>query len=204
MSTIRFDQVTRLIPATFALICIADAAAEGSCYSDTECAPWAICTASHGGCGSAGSPLAVCTGTCVGGEDWRIVPRLGATAVLSDDAEVGASLGLEIVPPVLRGHVSVAAEWWTQELLRMGAAATWPVFPGLVLGARLDVARVSGTWATMAAGRVEYFPWWPMSAFTLAHYVSLAVEAGTIIDETGVDQSTRFVGFGIAVWPPAW
>lgn len=180
------------------------------CSSDSECPPWALCTVSLGECRGAYAPAEVCTGTCVAGKKWRVVARVGGVVEEGDeDAAPGATLGLEVIPPLAGGHLGLALEWWTRQPLKLSTTLTWPAYPGLVLGAKLgatlDPSSRTERWGSAVSARVEYFPWWPYSGVTPFHYLSFTLEGGLQLPEVvNLSGSRPFVSLGIGLWPRTW
>ena len=181
---------------------VGQALAEGDrCQSDAECAPFELCTVSLGDCHSSGGDGEVCTGVCVRGETWQLVPRVGAVAAGRSWSDVGGGGGggLDVIPPVLGGVLSVVADGWSQGLVRLGVAASFPVLPGLLTGVRVDAARADGAWGAAGAVRLEWFPWWPFDGWTPSHVLSLLVEGGAA---TRADAPSAFATFGLGLWWP--
>lgn len=155
---------------------------DGICMSDQECAPYEICTVSIGDCGPGPGKADVCTGTCEMGRRLRVVPYAGgglhrATQGVTLGTGMG-QLGLELIPPVLAGHLSISAEYFAGTL-RTGVASPWPLFDGFLLSPRLDVLPLRRGGMGLTAGlRLDYFPWMPFKFLTPAHYFSIALEGG--------------------------
>lgn len=190
------------------VVCGQARAEEVICGADMDCPPWAICTTSVGECGSAKAPLEVCTGRCAAGQAWRLVPRLEATAGLPLRQRTGAAVGVEIVPPVLEGHLSFFAEWWTQEFGRIGAAGTIYPVDALGLSIRADAVPWRGGLQASIGGRVDFFPWAVMPSLTMNHYFSVSASGGVFVlpvDERFArrDAIPWFVTLGIGFWLPA-
>lgn len=161
--------------------------ASARCYSDEQCPSWQVCSVSLGDCGGGAGYADVCTGTCVAGQRFTFVPRLGASFLGRD---VGASAGLELVPPVFGGRFGIAVDYWTQSLVRAGAIATWHALNLVAVAARLDVTRGGGVTGVMGALRVDVCP-------IRQAPLSLYVEGGV----SYADASTTPIGsVGIAVW----
>lgn len=183
------------------LVTASTANADNMCYSDSGCMPWQVCTVSLGACESGAAPYEVCTGTCVSGRSWRFVPRVGAASPI-EDGELSATFGLEIVPPLLGGHVSISTEYWTAEVLRTGLVATFRVVDGLALSARGDITTLGPTAGAIAAVRAEYFPVsGPLEGVTFARFISIAFEAGVGFAELGASDSAPFAALSLGVWP---
>ncbi|MDQ3366285.1 MAG: hypothetical protein M3680_12740 [Myxococcota bacterium] len=202
--------VTCVLGLVLALGITTDVQADDSCRSNAECAPWEACSTSHGVCDSGDTNADVCHGTCVAGGGFRVIPRIGMAAIdapspATPDAAApgstrGASFGVEVVPPVLGGHLAVAVDYWTPGIVRAGLLATWAATPGLVLGLRADVTRATPGLGAMAAVRLDYFPWWQLPAFTPAHFLSLSLEVGAWLPELSSTTRAPFVVLALGIW----
>jgi hypothetical protein len=171
------------------------AGGERICYSNAECAGWQVCSVSLGECGGASAPLAVCTGTCVAG--WvAAAVRVHAVAIRDDRVDGNASVGLELVPWPLGGHLALAADYWRGGDWRLGAALRHDVGAGWSAGLRGDAVHTDGDWRPAAAARLEWSPIGPFQRCAACGFVSVLAEAGAL----GLDDRTLLVTLGIAVW----
>jgi hypothetical protein len=171
--------------------------AEADCYNDQDCEPWAVCTVSLGACGSGDAPHDVCTGTCVSGQTLRVIGRAG---LLVTDGGAEADLGVEIVPPLLGGHLALAADYLTPDLGRLGLALRVPLPAALSAGLRADWIAGAERATGAAAARLEWAPESALEGLTLLHYVTVLFEAGLLISN---GERAGFGTFGVGLWPPA-
>ena len=159
--------------------------AEGKvCRNDQSCAPYEICTTSVGVCDSGDGNADVCSGTCEMGQRIRFVPYAGGGVMrMTHNVPVGiAQAGLEVIPDLFGGHLSVSGEYFGGTL-RTGIASPWPLFDGFLLSPRVDLLPLTeGGMKVMGGLRLDYFPWMPFKTLTPAHYFSLALEGGALID----------------------
>jgi hypothetical protein len=151
------------------------------CGLGRACAPHEICTVSLGECGSY-APYQICVGTCSAGLRWQIIPRIGGVAVGVRDVDIGAG----------RARTGVTAKWKINRGVHIGGvvSAVWPQY-----------------WAGTASVRMEWFPWWwsEFETFTAAHYFSIGVESGVLVDQiSSAPVAHPFVVLGIDLWllPP--
>ena len=178
------------------LIAAMSRGAEAYCYNDEGCAPWEVCTVSLGECGSESSPFDVCTGRCVSGHALQAIARAG---VLVTDGDAEADLGVEIVPPLLGGHLALAADYVGPGLARLGLALRLPIFAGMSVGLRTDWIAGAASTTSAAAARLEWAPEWAFQGLTPLHYVTVLIEAGLLMSD---GDRAGFGTFGVGVWPP--
>jgi hypothetical protein len=176
------------------------------CGLGRACAPHEICTVSLGECGSY-APYQICVGTCSAGLRWQIIPRIGGVAVGVRDVDFGGSPGLELIPPVAEGRVGLWGDWWIGAgRARTGVTAKWKINRGVHIGGVVSAVWPQ-YWAGTASVRMEWFPWWwsEFETFTAAHYFSIGVESGVLVDQiSSAPVAHPFVVLGIDLWllPP--
>jgi hypothetical protein len=107
---------------------------------------FAVCSTELGQCGNGMKPFLVCTGYCRDPRTWHLAVRAGFVGLWDGGAKPGASWSLELAPPVLRNRLSVAADLWSQRILRFGAAVSLPAFDDLRVGVRADAMTRTETW----------------------------------------------------------
>lgn len=163
-----------------------------------ECPPYEVCSVYAGDCWNGKAPLCVCTGRCAGGLTTRIIPKLGMFMASEGDL-VGGAFGLEIVPPILAGHLSAHAEWWTENLWRFGLVGSLPLFYSMLIGASVDGAQAHGRWAAGGSLRLEGFPHF-LTRGTVFSHVSLLLEGGVQAFFEGGDRWVYFGTLGVRVW----
>lgn len=120
----------------------------------------------------------------------------------------GATLGLEVVPPLAGGHLALGLDWWPQQPLRLSTLVTWPVNHRYVLGVRLGAtfdARAE-RWGSSVSARVEHFPWkYHHLIRGLPFVFSFTLEGGLLLPEAvHLSGSRPFVGLGIGLWYRPW
>lgn len=180
-----------LLPASPAKPCT-----DAGRYGD-ECPPYEVCSVYTGDCGSS-SPLCVCTGYCRGGLIWRFIPKAGMF-LANEGNSFGGVLGLEIVPPVLGGHLSVHGEWTTENLWRFGLVATLPVIDSMLIGISADGAHARGDWAAGGSLRLEVFPHL-ITRGTVFSHVSILFEGGAQVFGDLGDDWYLFGLMGLRIW----
>jgi hypothetical protein len=163
-----------------------------------ECPPYEVCSVYTGDCFSGKAPLCVCTGFCRGGLIWRFVPKVGMFLASGGD-EFGGAFGLEIVPPLLGGHLSVHGEWMTEDLWRFGLVATLPVFHSMLIGISADGAHAHGDWAAGGSLRLEVFPHL-ITRGTVFSHISILFEGGAQVFGELDDEWYLFDIMGLRVW----
>jgi hypothetical protein len=170
-----------------------------SCHSSEDCGPWSVCSVEVGDCGDGGGSADVCTGRCVASDTLRLIARGGAWT--GGGSGVEATVGLEIIPPVLASHVSLAGDYVTSGFARLGLVLMWPVTDGLAVAARVDW--LAGASARTGAGalRLEFGPSRVARRILWLHYVSIFAEGGTTVS---AGPQFTFATLGIGLWSPAW
>lgn len=105
----------------------------------TDCPPWAVCSVHLGDCESGLAPAEVCTGHCTAGGATRLVFEAGVYMASDVPEALGARLGVELVPPVLGGHLAVHGDWWTGDLWQFGPRLSWALHSAVRVGASADI-----------------------------------------------------------------
>ncbi len=160
------------------------------CTSDMGCLPWQQCTVSLGDCGSALSPYDVCTGRCAAGRSLRYSVRAGGRGWTQlqpgaiEASGVQAFAAFELVPPVLRGHLSIAGELATRRrgrdeeqtpTGRVTLTAWLRPHRGLHLGPTIGwTGGPSGTGSL----RLQYFPRVHLTGLIPARFFAVGAEVG--------------------------
>lgn len=171
------------------------ARADDVCVNSTGCPGWQICSTELGDCESGWGSLEVCTGHCRDG--WLHISLRAETVVIAaDDIDAAAAFSVEVIPPWLRGRLSVAADWWTENVWRLGAALWLRPHPAFAVGPRIDAIHAEGDWAPAAAVRGEWSPIWPFPHLGWSPHISVVTEVGVIAD----DHQTVFASLGFAGW----
>ncbi len=171
------------------------ARADDVCVSDENCPGWQICSVGLGDCESGWGSLEVCTGHCRDG--WVHVAMRAETVIIgSDTVDAAAAFSVEAIPPKLHGRLSVAADWWTEHVWRLGVAFWLRPHPAFAVSTRLDTIYADSGWAPAAAVRAEWSPIWPFPRLGWSPHVSLMTEIGVVAD----DHHTIFGSLGFAGW----
>jgi hypothetical protein len=170
------------------------------CTGSDQCPVFAVCSTELGVCGNGAKPLLVCTGSCADPKTWHFVARAGFVGLWDGGAKPGLGLSLELAPPVLRNRLSVAADLWSERLLRFGAAVSLPASDDFLVGVRLDATTLTATWAWGAsvAARSEIL-------FELGTTMGLSFEVGALAPSAArLDHVWPFaiVNLGFWVWRP--
>ncbi len=161
-----------------------------------ECPPWSACSVRVGECGSSGM-LAVCSGRCAPGLVNRFVLKSGGVLVSVMDPTLDGTVGLEWVPAVLDGHLSVRGEWWTSNVWRFGPAFTVPLFEWLLVAATADGGHAEGRWAVGGGVGVELFPW---SFLPELGFISLLLEGGVLLFPSHDSTTMEHLSMALRVW----
>jgi hypothetical protein len=163
-----------------------------------QCPPYQVCSVYTGDCFSGKAPLCVCTGFCRGGLIWRFIPKAGMFLANEGDS-FGGAFGLEIVPPVLGGYLSVHGEWMTEDLWRFGLVATLPVFYSMLIGISADGVHAHGDWAAGGSLRLEVFPHL-ITRGTVFSHTSILFEGGAQVFGDLDDDWYLFGIMGLRIW----
>ena len=117
----------------------------------------------------------------------------------SQGDSLGGAVGLEIVPPLLGGYLSIHGEWMTEDLWRFGLVATLPVLDSMLIGLSADGAHAHGDWAAVGSLRLEIFPHL-ITRGTVFSHISILFEGGAQVFG-GLDEDWYLFGImGLRIW----
>jgi hypothetical protein len=167
-----------------------------ACWDDAECAPSQVCDRDDCEGGTPRPAGDTCTGRCVAGGTLRLVGRGGVFAPAGEGA--AATVGVELLPPLLDHHLALAADWLSSGRGRCGVVVGGETHQ-VGIGVRADVL-VGGPETTAAAAlRVDLRGLWLQEHARAFRYLSVYAEVGAATSGSGGDG---FLGVGLAVWAP--